>query len=118
MGKFFAIKMSSKKNKNKPKKSSEADGSLLSKDSSNDSSNPQTPGHEGGGCRNVNSNAFTITDFIDKGENHKYRCPKHRKGEGNCLFPTWRSQTVGPEKMLLNTLMLLPDAEVVALPPV
>lgn len=63
--------MSSKKNKNKAKKSSDADGSLVSKEFSNDSSDPQTPGHDGGGCRNVNSNTFTVTDFIEKGENKK-----------------------------------------------
>ncbi len=45
---IFTIKMSSKKNKSKSKKSSEGESSLLLKDGSNDS--------------------FTVTDFIEKGK--------------------------------------------------
>ncbi|XP_075961344.1 ATPase family gene 2 protein homolog A isoform X2 [Anarhichas minor] len=60
--------MSSKKNKSKSKRASEGDGSLLSKESSDDSSSLQTPGHEGGRCRSVNSNSFTVIDFIDKAD--------------------------------------------------
>lgn len=76
VGKFFAVKMSSKKNKNKAKKSSEADGSLLLKDASNDASDLQTSGQEGGSCRSLSSNTFTVTDFIEKGKNWMYRCIK------------------------------------------
>ncbi|KAM6951920.1 ATPase family gene 2 protein homolog A isoform 2-T2 [Lycodopsis pacificus] len=60
--------MSSKKNKSKSKRASEGDGSLLWKESSEDSSSLQTPGHEGGRCRSVNSNSFTVIDFIDKAD--------------------------------------------------
>ncbi|KAK9518445.1 hypothetical protein VZT92_023751 [Zoarces viviparus] len=60
--------MSSKKNKSKSKRASEGDASLVSKESSDDSSSLQTPGHEGGRCRSVNSNSFTVIDFIDKAD--------------------------------------------------
>lgn len=65
--------MSSKKNKNKAKKSSEADGSLLLKDGSNDASDLHTSGQEGGSCRSLSGNTFTVTDFIEKGKNWIYR---------------------------------------------
>ncbi|XP_074530771.1 ATPase family gene 2 protein homolog A [Halichoeres trimaculatus] len=58
--------MSSKKNKNKSKKSSEGDSSVLLRESSNESSILQTTGDEGGSCRN--SNSFTVIDFIDKAD--------------------------------------------------
>lgn len=64
----LAIKMSSKKNKSKSKKSSEGDGSLVLKDGSHDSSNLQTPGHDGGSGKSSNSNSFTVMDFIEKGK--------------------------------------------------
>ncbi|XP_040904943.1 ATPase family protein 2 homolog [Toxotes jaculatrix] len=60
--------MSSKKNKSKSKKSSEGDSSVVVKEGSNDSSNLQTPGHDGGSCRSSNSNSFTVIDFIEKAD--------------------------------------------------
>ncbi|KAF1385064.1 hypothetical protein PFLUV_G00126700 [Perca fluviatilis] len=60
--------MSSKKNKSKSKRASESDSSLLSKEGSNDSSNLQTPGHEGGSCKSLNINSFTVIDFIEKAD--------------------------------------------------
>ncbi|XP_068439892.1 ATPase family gene 2 protein homolog A isoform X2 [Clinocottus analis] len=65
--------MSSKKNKSKSKRASEGDSSLLLKETSSDSSNLQTPGHEGGKCTSLNSNSFTVIDFIDKADD---RTPK------------------------------------------
>ncbi|XP_070692681.1 ATPase family gene 2 protein homolog A [Pempheris klunzingeri] len=60
--------MSSKKNKSKSKRASEGDSSLLLKEGSNDSSNLQTSSHEGGSCKSLNSNSFTVIDFIDKAD--------------------------------------------------
>lgn len=68
MEKIVTIKMSSKKNKSKSKKSSEGDTSLQLKEASNDSSNLQTSSHEGGSCKNLDNNSFTVTDFIEKGK--------------------------------------------------
>lgn len=65
---IVTIKMSSKKNKSKSKKSSEGDDSLVLKESSRDSSNLQTPGQDGGSCKSSNCNSFTVTDFIEKGK--------------------------------------------------
>nr|XP_033488711.1 ATPase family protein 2 homolog isoform X1 [Epinephelus lanceolatus] len=59
--------MSSKKNKSKSKKGSEGDSSVLLKESSSDS-NLQTSGHEGGSCSSLNSNSFTVIDFIEKAD--------------------------------------------------
>lgn len=69
VGKFFTIKMSSKKNKNKSKKASEGESSLILKEGPNDSSNLQTSSHEGGSCKSLNSDSFTVIDFIEKGKN-------------------------------------------------
>lgn len=55
--------MSSKKNKSKSKRVSEGDGSV----SSREDSRPHTPGHEGGRCNSLDSNSFTVIEFIDKG---------------------------------------------------
>uniref|UniRef100_A0A8C9XXY0 vesicle-fusing ATPase n=1 Tax=Sander lucioperca TaxID=283035 RepID=A0A8C9XXY0_SANLU len=60
--------MSSKKNKSKSKRASESDSSLLSKEGSNDSTNLQTSGHEGGSCKSLNINSFTVIDFIEKAD--------------------------------------------------
>ncbi|XP_032383248.1 ATPase family protein 2 homolog [Etheostoma spectabile] len=60
--------MSSKKNKSKSKRVSESDSSLLSKEGSNDSSNLQTSGHEGGSCKSLHINSFTVIDFIEKAD--------------------------------------------------
>lgn len=59
--------MSSKKNKSKSKKSSDGDGSVFLKETSTDSSQLQTPGHEGGSCRRSN-NSFSVIEFIEKGK--------------------------------------------------
>lgn len=57
--------MSSKKSKSKSKRASEGDGSALSKEDSS----LQTSGHEGAGsCKTLNSNSFTVIEFIDKGK--------------------------------------------------
>uniref|UniRef100_UPI0037E976B7 ATPase family gene 2 protein homolog A n=1 Tax=Semicossyphus pulcher TaxID=241346 RepID=UPI0037E976B7 len=66
--------MSSKKNKSKSKKSSDGDSSLLLKEGSNDSSNLQTSGHEGGSCKSLNCNSFTVIDFIDKADDKTPKC--------------------------------------------
>ncbi|KAM7417173.1 hypothetical protein PAMA_017016 [Pampus argenteus] len=58
--------MSSKKSKSKSKRANEGESSLILKDGSNDSSNLQTSGHEGGSCKS--SNSFTVIDFIDKAD--------------------------------------------------
>uniref|UniRef100_A0A667XFL9 non-chaperonin molecular chaperone ATPase n=1 Tax=Myripristis murdjan TaxID=586833 RepID=A0A667XFL9_9TELE len=55
--------MSSKKNKSKSKRVADAESSPGLKDGSGDSSSPQTPGQDGGGCRN----SFAVIDFIEKG---------------------------------------------------
>lgn len=68
MENIITIKMSSKKNKSKSKKSSEGDTSLLLKEASNDSSNLQTSSHEEGSCKSLDNNSFTVMDFIDKGK--------------------------------------------------
>ncbi|XP_056295103.1 ribosome biogenesis protein SPATA5 [Pseudoliparis swirei] len=60
--------MSSKKNKSKANRASEGDSSLLSKETSSDSSNLQTPGREGGRRASLHSNSFTVIDFIDKAD--------------------------------------------------
>ncbi|KAI3351433.1 hypothetical protein L3Q82_020286 [Scortum barcoo] len=60
--------MSSKKNKSKSKKTSEGDSSVSLKESSGESSSLQTPGNEGGTCRSLNRNSFTVIDFIDKAD--------------------------------------------------
>lgn len=59
--------MSSKKNKSKSKKASDGESSLVLKEGSNDFSNLQTSGHEGGSCKSLNSSSFTVIDFIEKG---------------------------------------------------
>ncbi|KAK5864416.1 hypothetical protein PBY51_015660 [Eleginops maclovinus] len=60
--------MSSKKNKSKSKRLSEGDSSLLLKEGSNDSSSLQTSRSDGGSCRHLNCNSFTVIDFIDKAD--------------------------------------------------
>lgn len=59
------LNMSSKKNKSKSKRGSEGDGSVLSKGVSS----LQTFGPEEGSSKTLNSNLFTVIDFIDKGKN-------------------------------------------------
>ncbi|CAJ1059149.1 ribosome biogenesis protein SPATA5 [Xyrichtys novacula] len=66
--------MSAKKNKSKSKKSSEGDSLVSLKEGSNDSSNLQTSGHEGGTCKSLNSDSFTVIDFIDKVDDKTPRC--------------------------------------------
>nr|XP_046261803.1 ATPase family protein 2 homolog isoform X2 [Scatophagus argus] len=56
--------MSSKKSKSKSKKASEGDSSLLLKEGSN----LQTSNHEGGNCKSLNNNSFTVIDFVDKAD--------------------------------------------------
>lgn len=62
---FPLLNMSSKKNKSKSKRGSEGDGSVLAKEDSG----LQTSSHEGGSCKTLNGNSFTVIDFIDKGKN-------------------------------------------------
>ncbi|XP_045887224.1 ATPase family protein 2 homolog [Micropterus dolomieu] len=66
--------MSSKKNKSKSKKASDGDSSLVLKEGSNDFSNLQTSGHEGGSCKSLNSNSFTVIDFIEKADDKTPKC--------------------------------------------
>lgn len=62
---LLLLNMSSKKSKSKPKRGSEGDSSVLSKEDSR----LQTSSHEGQSCKTLNSNSFTVIDFIDKGKN-------------------------------------------------
>ncbi|XP_015252746.1 PREDICTED: spermatogenesis-associated protein 5 [Cyprinodon variegatus] len=57
--------MSSKKNKNKSKRVSEGDNSLIQND---ESCNLQTSGLDGGTCRTSNCNSFAVMDFIEKAD--------------------------------------------------
>ncbi|XP_029917657.1 ATPase family protein 2 homolog [Myripristis murdjan] len=61
--------MSSKKNKSKSKRVADAESSPGLKDGSGDSSSPQTPGQDGGGCRN----SFAVIDFIEKADDRTPR---------------------------------------------
>lgn len=108
--------MSSKKNKSKSKKASEGDSSLLLKEASNDSSDLQTSSHEGGSCRSLNNNSFTVIDFIDKGKNLL-----HEPWTFNRLLTRWTVVSYAdmfikrtdlrwktwPPRSLLHSLMLL-----------
>ncbi|XP_030000982.1 ATPase family protein 2 homolog [Sphaeramia orbicularis] len=61
--------MSSKKNKSKSKRTNEGDGSLgLKEEVLSDSSNLQTPARDGGNSKSLNSNSFTVMDFIEKAD--------------------------------------------------
>ncbi|XP_070769153.1 ATPase family gene 2 protein homolog A [Enoplosus armatus] len=60
--------MSSKKNKSKSKKASEGDSSVVVTEGSNDSSNLQTSGLEGGSSKSLNCNSFTVIDFVEKAD--------------------------------------------------
>lgn len=64
MGRLLQLNMSSKKNKSKSKKGSDGDASVLSKGDSS----LQTSSHEEGSSKILNSNSFTVIDFIDKGK--------------------------------------------------
>uniref|UniRef100_A0A3Q2PQF1 AFG2 AAA ATPase homolog A n=1 Tax=Fundulus heteroclitus TaxID=8078 RepID=A0A3Q2PQF1_FUNHE len=57
--------MSSKKNKSKSKRASDADNSQLQKD---ESCNLQTSGLEGGSCKTSSCNSFSVLDFIEKAD--------------------------------------------------
>ncbi|XP_038164476.1 ATPase family protein 2 homolog [Cyprinodon tularosa] len=57
--------MSSKKNKNKSKRVSEGDNSLIQND---ESCNLQTSGLDGGTCRTSNCNSLAVMDFIEKAD--------------------------------------------------
>uniref|UniRef100_A0A668S718 non-chaperonin molecular chaperone ATPase n=1 Tax=Oreochromis aureus TaxID=47969 RepID=A0A668S718_OREAU len=59
--------MSSKKNKSKTKKASEGDSSLV-KEGLNDSSSLQTSRTDGGSCKSLNWNSFSVIDFIEKAD--------------------------------------------------
>eukprot|EP00066_Takifugu_rubripes_P020033 XP_011609299.1 PREDICTED: spermatogenesis-associated protein 5 [Takifugu rubripes] len=100
--------MSSKKNKSKSKRSSEGDGSVLSKEDSS----LHTSGHEGGGCKSLNSNSFTVIDFIDKADD---KTPKScrsslvqlslnsMKAAGVCIGrPVLLTSTVGHQEVCLG----------------
>ncbi|XP_026039254.1 spermatogenesis-associated protein 5 [Astatotilapia calliptera] len=60
--------MSSKKNKSKTKKASEGDSSFSLKEGLNDSSSLQTSRTDGGSCKSLNCNSFTVIDFIEKAD--------------------------------------------------
>lgn len=77
--KLFAITMSSKKNKSKTKKASEGDSSFLVKEGQNDSSSLQTSRTDGGSCKSLNCNSFTVIDFIEKGKKTRHES-KHLTG--------------------------------------
>uniref|UniRef100_A0A3B4EVK7 Spermatogenesis associated 5 n=1 Tax=Pundamilia nyererei TaxID=303518 RepID=A0A3B4EVK7_9CICH len=64
--------MSSKKNKSKTKKASEGDSSFSLKEGLNDSSSLQTSRTDGGSCKSLNCNSFTVIDFIEKGKKTRH----------------------------------------------
>ncbi|XP_076005308.1 ATPase family gene 2 protein homolog A isoform X2 [Genypterus blacodes] len=66
--------MSSKKNKSKSKRANEVESSPGLKEDSDNSANLQTSGHDGGSCKNTNSNSFTVTDFIEKDDKTPKSC--------------------------------------------
>lgn len=71
--------MSSKKNKSKTKKASEGDSSFSLKEGLNDSSSLQTSRTDGGSCKSLNCNSFTVIDFIEKGKKTRHES-KHLTG--------------------------------------
>uniref|UniRef100_A0A3Q4H702 AFG2 AAA ATPase homolog A n=1 Tax=Neolamprologus brichardi TaxID=32507 RepID=A0A3Q4H702_NEOBR len=97
--------MSSKKNKSKTKKASEGNSSFLVKEGLNDSSSLQTSRTDGGSCKSLNCNSFTVIDFIEKGKKTRHES-KHltgciiyirynpRANEATCTMkmevPAWR----------------------------
>ncbi|XP_069572602.1 ATPase family gene 2 protein homolog A [Brachyistius frenatus] len=60
--------MSSKKNKSKSKRASEGDGPLVLKESCGDAAGPRASGIDGGSCKSLNCDSFTVIDFIEKAD--------------------------------------------------